>query len=284
MTVELPLSFDAIAPHTDLGEGLHEVRPDIAYQRLAMVNVVMVGLPDAGDWVLVDSGVAGFTEMILSASDRRFAGRRPRAIIQTHGHFDHVGSLLELSERWNVPVYVHEAEAPFLNGTGLYPPPDSDADGGLLPRLAPFFPRRAVNVGERLVCLPADGAVPPLPEGWLWVATPGHTPGHISLWREGDRTLIAGDAVITTGQESVYEVTFQTPEMHGPPRYLTPDWLSSAESVRKLARLEPELLLTGHGRAMAGPAMREALHQLAEDFERIGPPLRLRAELAQRGQ
>ncbi|MDF2799697.1 MAG: beta-lactamase domain protein, partial [Devosia sp.] len=112
----------------------------------------------------------------------------------------------------------------------------------------------------------------PVLPGWRWLHTPGHTRGHVSLWREADRTLVAGDAIITTGQESAYEVMVQEPEMHGPPRYFTPDWIAAEQSVRMLAALEPELVVTGHGRAMSGSEMRGALHQLAGNFREIAVP------------
>jgi glyoxylase-like metal-dependent hydrolase (beta-lactamase superfamily II) len=104
------------------------------------------------------------------------------------------------------------------------------------------------------------------------VHTPGHTPGHISLWREADRTIIAGDAFITTAQESAYAVAVQAEELHGPPQYFTPDWTSARRSVEALAAKEPELVVTGHGRAMRGPQMRSALQLLARDFDRIAVP------------
>src|SRR4028118_78297 len=110
-----------------------------------------------------------------------------------------------------------------------------------------------------------------MPE-WRWIHTPGHTPGHISLWRESDRTIIAGDAFITTNQESAYAVAVQTPEMHGPPKYFTPDWQSARQSVESLAALDPRLVVTGHGRAMEGAEMLAALKLLARDFDRIAVP------------
>src|SRR5688500_3323529 len=77
-------------------DGTHEIAPDLAYQRLAIVNVVYVGRPVAGDrgWVLVDAGIFGTAGLIRSAAERRFgADARPAAILLTHGHFDHVGVL-----------------------------------------------------------------------------------------------------------------------------------------------------------------------------------------------
>jgi glyoxylase-like metal-dependent hydrolase (beta-lactamase superfamily II) len=108
--------------------------------------------------------------------------------------------------------------------------------------------------------------------GWRYLHTPGHTPGHISLWRDHDRSLIAGDAFITTRQESAYAVLTQKPEIHGPPMYFTPNWELAEESVMKLAALQPELVVTGHGPAMQGAAMQEALSTLARNFKQIAVP------------
>jgi len=83
---------------------------------------------------------------------------------------------------------------------------------------------------------------------------------------------MAGDAFITTNQESAYAVAVQRPELQGPPMYFTQDWDAACESVRRLAALEPELAVTGHGRAMRGPEMRAALHLLARDFDQIAVP------------
>ncbi|WP_062016954.1 MBL fold metallo-hydrolase [Aureimonas sp. AU4] len=278
MTVQIPLGASARATESVGPAHVREIRPDIAYLRTALVNVVLLGSAGAGDrgWVLVDTGITSTKGEIVAAAQERFGpGARPAAIFQTHGHFDHIGALEDLSREWDVPVLAHELEHPFLDGREAYERPDTKADGGLMPKLAPLFPRSPVNVSERLRALPADGSLPFL-TGWRWLHTPGHTPGHVSLWREADRSLVAGDAVITTGQESAYEVFVQEPEMHGPPRYFTPDWASAACSARLLAALEPDLLVTGHGRAMAGPKMRAALHQLADGFERIAPPEHLR--------
>ncbi|MBW0001590.1 MAG: MBL fold metallo-hydrolase [Verrucomicrobia bacterium] len=251
-----------------------EFAPELAYRRLMMVNVVFAGRSGAGDrqWTLIDAGVPGTTGLIEHAARERFGGdSRPAAIIMTHGHFDHIGGLEKLARRWDAPIYAHELELPYLNGSAAYPPPDALAGGGLMPLLSPLFPRGPIDVSRWLHALPPDGSVPSMP-GWRWIHTPGHTPGHVSFWREADRALIAGDAFITTGQESAYSVAVQKPEMHGPPMYFTPDWVSARESVRKLAALEPEVVVTGHGRPMQGEAMRTALHTLARDFDEVAVP------------
>ncbi len=254
--------------------GILEVAPDLASKRLMLVNVAFVGHPLAGDrgWVLIDAGLPGTAGAITSAASARFgADARPGAIVMTHGHFDHFGALETLAAQWDVPVYAHSDEHPYLSGKAAYPPPDPAVGGGLMSALSPLYPRGPVNVADRLHALPEDGSLPLMP-GWRWIHTPGHAVGHCSFWREGDRTLIAGDAVITTAQESAYAVAVQQPALHGPPMYYTQDWPSARRSVEALAALEPELLITGHGHPMRGAEMRAALQKLAVDFDHIAYP------------
>ncbi len=272
MTHQIFLDPAEIAAPKVSEDRTHEIAADLAYKRLAIVNVVFFGRPRAGDrqWVLIDAGIRGTAGLIRRAAERRF-GSRPAAIILTHGHFDHVGGLRDLAERWDVPIYAHALETPFLNGHSSYPPPNPNVGGGLMARISPLFPRGPINLHSRLKLLPANHTVPGMP-GWIWIHTPGHSPGHVSLWRDSDRTLIAGDAFITTNQESAYAVALQRPEMHGPPMYYTEDWVQARTSVERLAELYPELVITGHGAAMHGEEMYEALHTLARTFDMVAVP------------
>lgn len=270
---QIPVTSEA-AVGVPQDHGLKEIAPDLAYKRLTLVNVSYVGLPDAGDrgWVLIDAGIPGSAAAIRRGAEERFGkNARPAAILLTHGHFDHVGALETLVEEWDVAVFAHRLEQPYLKGRQSYPPPDPTVGGGMMAALSGLYPRGPVNISPWLQLLPEDGSVPYMPE-WRWLHTPGHTPGHISFWRERDRALIAGDAFITTRQESAYAVLTQKPELHGPPMYFTPDWEASRESVRQLAALQPALVITGHGPAMAGPAMRDALSLLARDFDQVAVP------------
>lgn len=252
----------------------HEVTIDVAYKRLGIVNIAFFGERCAGDggWVLIDAGLPGTAGAIKRAAHARFGENgKPSCIIMTHAHADHAGALEHLAKDWNVPIFASELEFPYLNGTAAYPAPDTHVGGGLMPALSVLFPRGPFNVSQWLQPLPENGQVPGM-AGWTWIHTPGHTPGHVSLWRESDRTLIVGDAFVTTKQESVYAAMTQKPEMHGPPMYYTQNFQEAEASVKRLAELQPELVITGHGRAMRGAEMRRALDQLAQNFRSVAVP------------
>jgi glyoxylase-like metal-dependent hydrolase (beta-lactamase superfamily II) len=119
--------------------------------------------------------------------------------------------------------------------------------------------------------LPENGGVPSLPE-WRWVATPGHSPGHVSFWRAPDRVLLSGDAVISTRQESLAAVWSQRKEVRPPPAYFTCDWQAAFESMRRLEALDPAVLGSGHGLPLRGPQWRAELRTLIAQFPQRGLP------------
>ncbi len=256
------------------GGAFTPITDGLAAVRLSIVNVCLVGPPGAGDrgWALVDAGLFTSTDRILDAAASRFGPEaRPAAIILTHGHFDHVGALPELAERWAAPIYAHELELPYLTGRSAYPPPDPAVGGGGMSLLSRLYPRGPIDLRSAgLSPLPADGSVPGMP-GWRWVHTPGHTPGHISLFRESDRALIAGDAFVTTAQESLWQALLQPRHVWRPPAYYTADWAAAHDSIQRLAALEPEIAITGHGAAMSGGVLRRQLRDLADHFRAFMP-------------
>jgi glyoxylase-like metal-dependent hydrolase (beta-lactamase superfamily II) len=264
---------DTFLPVTSITSGIGQtVMPDIYCFPVQIVNVCFVGDPEKEeDWVLVDAGMPHSAESIIQASEDRFGDKKPRAVILTHGHFDHVGAIVELVEHWNVPVYAHELELPYLTGKSDYPPGDPTVDGGLVSEMSPLFPNHGIDLGKHVQKLPSDGSIPGM-QGWHWVHTPGHTPGHVSLFRDEDHSLIAGDAFVTVKQESLYKVITQEQEISGPPKYFTTDWQAAWESVKLLNDLKPFVAITGHGIPMFGEQLSTELERLARDFDRIAIP------------
>ena len=251
-----------------------DIAPQLFGFRTVLVNLYFVGsLGPEKSWVLVDAGIPGYSADIIEQAAKHFGQNTPpAAIVLTHGHFDHVGSLSALMRRWSVPVHAHALELPFLNERRPYPPPDPTVGGGFLATSSTLFPRVS-SLPKKVLPLPDDGSVPGLPD-WRWIATPGHSPGHVSLWRESDRALIAGDALITTRQESVTAVWNQTVEVRPPPAYFTSDWRAAYESMEKLYTLSPEVLASGHGLPLHGDAWRRELSYLLADFPHRGLPPR----------
>lgn len=248
------------------------VAPGIWGIRDAFVNVYLIHNAVEKKWVLVDAGLKRTASKIKELADNLFwPESKPAAIILTHGHFDHVGSALELAREWEVPVFAHVMELPYLSGLSSYPPADPWAGGGLLSVISPAFPSGPININDHIQLLPEDGSLPFLPD-WKYIHTPGHSPGHISLFRKRDKVLLAGDAFVTTRQESVWSVMMQTRKVTGPPRYFTCDWAAAAKSVKTLAALEPETVATGHGQPMMGEEMRKMLHNLADNFQELAVP------------
>lgn len=251
----------------------YDVASDVHGLKTLFVNVFFVGQPGPGNpWVLVDAGLPGYAGSIKKRAEELFgAGAKPEAIVLTHGHFDHIGTLETLLEEWNVPVWAHPLELPYLQGMSSYPPPDPAIGGGIMAYSSFLFPIGPENFGERVWAIDSDGTIPQLP-GWQAIHTPGHAPGHISLFREEDRTLIAGDAFVTTNQNSAIAVATQREEFHGPPAYFTYDWDDARQSVRKLADLNPLAVGTGHGVSVRGYELQIKLHYLADHFEEQSIP------------
>ncbi|WP_273124063.1 MBL fold metallo-hydrolase [Metabacillus sp. HB246100] len=260
-------------PITSVTSGMGiEVLPDIFCLSVQIVNVCFIGDPKASnEFILVDAGMPGSADLIMKEARKRFGEDATlTSIILTHGHFDHVGALHDLLKEWNVPVYAHPLEAPYLTGKSNYPPPNPEIEG-LIAKMSPMFPRHSIDISSHLNLLNDDGKIPTLSE-WRYIHTPGHTPGHISLFREQDRALIAGDAFTNVEQESLYEVMTQKQEIHGPPAYFTTDWTAASESVKKLEALNPLIAVSGHGLPLADDELTTDLKRLAENFNETEIP------------
>ncbi|HEY6758835.1 MAG TPA: MBL fold metallo-hydrolase [Baekduia sp.] len=189
--------------------------------------------------------VAGGT--IVDAATRRAAPRILRATADlpisahavTHGHSDHQGSSAALVAALAVPFAAPAGEAAALR---------SGVDGGFL------SPQNAITRWQarhwRGPALAVDRELregDELDAGFVVVDTPGHSPGHVSFWREDDRTLIAGDVLFGR-----HPVTGR-PGLHEPPARFTIDVERNRRSIRRVAELRPRLIVFGHGRPARDP-------------------------------
>jgi glyoxylase-like metal-dependent hydrolase (beta-lactamase superfamily II) len=248
------------------------VAPGVTGIKVVFVNLFLVSNPADGSWVLVDAGLYGSAGRIKHTAETLFGkNTKPTAIVLTHGHFDHVGALKELAAEWQVPIYAHPLEMPYLTGLSDYPPPDSTVGGGGMAYMAWLYPKKPIDMTGQVQVLPSDGTVPGLP-GWRWLHTPGHTAGHISLFRDSDGTMIAGDAFTTREPESAIAVVTDKKGIHGPPSYYTSDWVAARRSVQALADLRPEIVASGHGMPMQGETMRFELDELVHYFDQLAVP------------
>jgi glyoxylase-like metal-dependent hydrolase (beta-lactamase superfamily II) len=203
--------------------------------RLGFVNAYLVREEDG--LTLVDTMFAGSADGILAAAGR--AGAPIARIVLTHAHSDHAGSLDALAERLpGVEIAVSTREARLMAGDRSL---DADEPAAKLrggwPTVA-TRPTRLVDDGDRVGSLRV-------------VAAPGHTPGHIALLDERDRTLIAGDAFSTFGGTSTTGRVNPRFPLAG---MSTWDRGTANRTAAALGGLGPAVLAVGHGRVVRDPA------------------------------
>jgi len=199
---------------------------------------------------LVDTGLPGQYDAIVAAlAEANLAVADLKRIILTHQDIDHVGSLHDLVQASGARVLAHAVEAPFIDGTRLprFATPEVLAQR---PELRPAAERfQPTPIDEQL----QDGVRLDLAGGVRVVFSPGHTPGHICVYHERSRTLIAGDA-LTAGAG----------QLMGPNAGATPDMPLAQQSVRKLAELDVQTIVCYHGGVVSDDAGGQ-LRRLAGD-------------------
>ena len=214
---------------------MREVTDGVFEVGLGYVNAHFVVVDDGV--VLVDSGLRGRSATVEQAlhEARRTLGE-VHTILLTHRHPDHTGNAADLERRSGARVVAHAADAPVITGAETVPPT------GLMRVLALFVKSpEPVPVDQTL---DADGPLP-VP-GFTAVHTPGHTAGHVSyLLDRAGGVLFAGDAA-GGGRHG---------KVRRSPRMMTDDMAAAEASVARLATLDFQVAVFGHGRAITGGAV-----------------------------
>ncbi|MBX0326306.1 MBL fold metallo-hydrolase [Oscillochloris sp. ZM17-4] len=234
-----------------------KLNDDVAVLELAMgrpdqpfvLNLTLLLDPDHGP-ALVDTGVPGQVGAITAALSELGIGLADlRRIIITHQDYDHVGSLHDLAQASGASVMAYALEAPFISGERppRFATPESLAARPDMRAAAEAFIPTPVDE------LLQDGARLDLAGGVRVVATPGHTPGHISLYLERTKTLITGDALRAEGGRLL-----------GPNPQFTPDMAGAAQSALALAALDVTTIICYHGGLVSDDAAGQLRRVAAE--------------------
>ncbi|WP_123535315.1 MBL fold metallo-hydrolase [Halosimplex salinum] len=189
--------------------------------------------------LLIDVGLPGQADALGDEIDRAgFEWADVWAVLLTHQDGDHAGSLAAVREETNAVVFAHEGCAPYVDGREE--PIKGDGDR------YPPVPVDVELVGEETFRTAAG----PM----RVVYTPGHAPGHISLYLPEEQLLIAGDAL-----------TAADGELRGPKPHFTPDVAEAGQSVARLSALNVERVLCFHGGVVA--ATDDRIAEIGESIE-----------------
>lgn len=210
---------------------MREIAPDVLHLPLTPRDGINAYL--LGD-VLVDTGLRASARKLLQALE----GRSLRAIALTHAHGDHGGSARRLASELGLPVWAGAADRDATEtGRAVKKPPFDRTGLSTVAGVLGDFPgvpvARELREGDELAA------------GFTVLDTPGHSPGHVSLWRESDRVLVCGDVFFNM------HLLTTVPGLRQPPGPFTFDPAQNRLSERRLAALAPRVVGFGHGPVLA---------------------------------
>jgi glyoxylase-like metal-dependent hydrolase (beta-lactamase superfamily II) len=261
---------------TEVAAGVFELRLPIPFED-GLVNVFLFA--DGAEADLLDCGMNSDESVAtIKAAVGQIGAKRLRKLVVTHIHPDHYGAAGSLAGEGMADLYIHRLEVPLVhpryveldhlvhevhtyllvNGT---PPPEAEVLSNSQRALS-----QVVKTAEPSVQL--DGAeLLQMGRRTLRVEwTPGHSPGHICLYDRHDKLLFAGDHMLPDLSPNIGLHPQSTPDpLH---EYL--------DGLKRIAALEPDLILPSHGRPFSGaPARVKVLvahHQrrLAQIVEIVG--------------
>lgn len=203
------------------------------------VNVYLVRGDDG--WTVVDTGAPRFEAPVMEKFLNQTGGELPKQLVLTHGHLDHAAAAAVMREQWRIPIAAGRAEVRYLTGPDRYNKIPSRSFGYAFLQISP------PPLLGRNVQWPLDEGM--MIAGMEVVAAPGHAPGMVALLHRGERALICGDVFGTGGDRA-----------GDPPASFTYDPKLNDLSQEKLARLDFDYLLAGHGEPLANGAAKAREH------------------------
>lgn len=189
---------------------------------------------------LVDAGMPMMTKGIIRFLEQLNKGPLLR-ILLTHGHSDHVGAVKGILQKYEVPVYAHPIEIPYMEGEVVYPKRK---------KLENNLPKTLVSplLGDGLTKLKEMGGLTPY-------FTPGHSPGHVVYYHEQDQVLLAGDLF-----------TSKKGKLKQPMSMFTADMKQAVTSANIISQLKPKQLEVCHGNTVFQPS--DQLEEYVKSMER----------------
>ena len=192
---------------------------------------------------LIDTGLPGAEMQILDFIQQLGHDTSDlKAIVLTHSDIDHAGSARALQDLTGAQVWAGLEEKPQLEG--ILPPlrtPPAHLLAQLPAELALQVGRGSAPVHVNRVL--SEGEV--LPGGWKVLFTPGHTPGHLSVFHPDTRVLVAGDAVMVKEGQAVFPDNSM-------------DVAQATHSLSRLAGLDIQHLIAHHGGVLSGLSVLDA--------------------------
>lgn len=162
---------------------------------------------------IIDTGMASYVDTQIKVA--QLLGT-PQAIFLTHGHLDHINGAKKLSESLNIPIYAHEKELPYINGTLPYPNKHDIDETGVAHKVQPL--NDSLNIP------------------FSYYLTPGHAPGHVIYYHNEDDVLICGDLFISHSES-----------LQPPINKFTYDMTQNINNGSIIDTVKPKLITTSHG-------------------------------------